>query len=148
MTARLPRPVSSSFAYLRVALSGLRSYRAPRFRIDADGTRFDEQLLLVFAANAQYCGNRMHVAPLARMDDGLLDVVMVRDPGLAALLPKLVKLYRGTLLDDPVVRHVRAARVRVEAEPAAEVQADGQLSGGTPVEFSVLPRALRVVVRP
>ena len=148
MTARVPRPVPSALTYLRVAISGLLSYRAPRFRIDADGTTFDDRLLLVFAANAQYCGNRMHVAPVARMDDGLLDVVMVRELGLLAVLPKLVKLYRGTILGDPAVRHLRAARVRVEADPPALIQADGQMAGRTPVEFSLLRQALSVVVPP
>jgi diacylglycerol kinase (ATP) len=148
MTARVPRPVPSALTYLRVAVIGLLSYRAPRFRVDADGTTVEDRMLLVFAANAQYCGNRMHVAPVARMDDGLLDVVMVRELGLLAVLPKLVKLYRGTILGDPAVRHVRAARVRVDAEPPAQIQTDGQMAGRTPVEFSVLRQALRVVVRP
>ncbi len=148
MTARLPRPIPSALTYLRVAISGLVSYRAPRFRVDADGTRFDGPMLLVFAANAQYCGNRMHVAPVARMDDGLLDVVMVQELGLLAVLPKLVKLYRGTILGDPAVRHVRAARVCIEADPQTGVQVDGQMAGSTPAEFSLLSQALRVVVRP
>jgi diacylglycerol kinase (ATP) len=148
MTARLPRPIPSALTYLRVAIGGLVSYRAPRFRVDADGTRADGPMLLVFAANARFCGNRMHVAPVARMDDGLLDVVMVQELGLLAVLPKLLKLYRGTILGDPAVRHVRAARVRIEADPQAGVQIDGQLAGSTPAEFSLLEKALRVVVGP
>ena len=65
--------------------------------------------------------------------------------GSLAVLPKLAKLYRGTILGDPAVRHLRAATVRVEAEPPAAIQADGQMVGGTPAEFSVLRRALEVV---
>jgi YegS/Rv2252/BmrU family lipid kinase len=148
MTSQLPRPIPSGLTYLRVALSELVAYRAPRFRVDADGTRVEGRMLLVFAANGQYCGNRMHVAPLARMDDGLIDVVMVRELGLLAVLPKLLKLYRGNILGDPVIRHFRAARVRIEADPPAGVQVDGQLAGSTPVEFSLLNRALRVIVPP
>ena len=148
MTARLPRPIPSALTYLRVALSGIVSYRAPCFRVDADGIHIDGPMLLVFVANGQYCGNRMHVAPVARMDDGLLDVVVVRELGLLAVLPKLLKLYRGTILGDPAVRHLRAARVHIEADPPAGVQVDGQLAGSTPAEFSLLNKALRVVVRP
>lgn len=148
MTSRLPRPIPSALTYLRAALSGLASYRAPVFAVDADGTAFDGRMLLVFAANGRYCGNRMHVAPVARMDDGLLDLVMVRDLGLLAVLPKLLKLYGGSILADPAVRHLRAARIRIDADPPAGVQVDGQLVGTTPVEFSLLPRALRVIVPP
>lgn len=148
MTARVPRPVPSALTYMRIAIGGLLTYRAPRFRVDADGAEFEERMMLVFAANAQDCGNRMRVAPMARTDDGLLEVVMVRELGFLAALPKFVKLYRGTLAGDPAVRHVQAARVRVEADPPAEVQVDGQMAGRTPAEFSLLPLALRVVVRP
>lgn len=148
VTARVPRPVPSAFTYLGIALRGLLSYRSPQFRIDADGTRFDQRMLLVFAANARYCGNRMHVAPDALLDDGMLDVVAIEEVGLLRALPKIVKLYRGRLYGDPVVRHLRCARVRIEADPPAEVQADGQMAGHTPAEFSLLRQALTVVVPP
>lgn len=148
VTARVPRPVPSALTYLGLALRGLLSYRAPRFSIAADGTSLDDRMLLVFAANAQYCGNRMHVAPTAVVDDGLLDVVAIREVGFLGALPKIAKLYRGTILGDPVVRHVRCASVRVTADPPAEIQADGQMSGHTPAGFSLLRQALTVIVGP
>jgi diacylglycerol kinase family enzyme len=114
--------------------------------IRADSERIEGRLLLAFVANAQYCGNRMHVAPTARMDDGLFDVLAVRELSLVAVLPKLLKLYGGRILGDPAVRHVRASRVRIETDPPAAIQADGQIVGRTPAEFGVLPRALRVSV--
>lgn len=146
VTERVPRPVPSAFTYLRGALSGLATYRSPEFRIRAGDTQIEGRLLLAFVANAQYCGNRMHVAPGARMDDGLLDVLAVRELSLLQVLPKLVKLYAGRILGDPAVRHFRAARVRIETNPPVVIQADGQIVGRTPAEFSLLPRALRVVV--
>ena len=146
VSARVPRPVPSAFTYLRIALSGLATYESPEFVITADGARIAGRLLLAFVANAQYCGNRMHVAPTARQDDGLLDIVAVREVSLLQALPKLAKLYGGRLLGDPVVRHLRAARVRIETTPVAVIQADGQIVGQTPAEFSLLRQALRVVV--
>jgi len=148
MTERVPRPVPSAFTYLRGAVAGLARYRAPFFRIVADGERIEGRLLLAFVANAQYCGNRMHVVPTARMDDGLLDVLAVEELSLLQVLPKLVKLYSGRILGDPLVRHLCAARVRIETDPPAAVQADGQIVGRTPAEFTLLPQALRVVVGP
>lgn len=146
VTERVPRPVPSAFTYLGIALRGLAEYRAPHFRVDADGTSIDGRLLLAFVANAQYCGNRMHVAPTARTDDGLLDVLAVRELSLLQVLPKLAKLYGGRILGDPAVRHLRAARVRIDAAPPAVIQADGQIVGHTPAEFGLLPQALRVLV--
>lgn len=144
--AGLPRPIPSAWAYLRGALAGLASYRSPRFTIDADGERTEGRMLLALVANARYCGHRMHVAPEARSDDGLLDLVTVEDLSLLRVLPKLPKLYNGRILGDPAVRHRLVRRVRIEADPPASLQADGQLLGRTPATVSLQAQALRVVV--
>jgi YegS/Rv2252/BmrU family lipid kinase len=144
----VPRPVPSAFTYLRIALGELVRWRSPRFRIDADGEVLDETLLLAFVANARYCGNRMLVAPRARLDDGRFDVIAIREVGLIRALPKLVKLYRGTLSGDPLVWERRAATVEVSSDPPTHVQADGQMAGLTPARFTLRPRALGVLVPP
>ena len=146
VTEHVPRPVPSAFTYLGIALRGLLSYQSPEFRVTAGDARFDGRMLLAFVANAQFCGNRMHVAPAARMDDGLLDVLAVNDLSLLQALPKLGKLYTGRILGDRAVHHARAARVRIETRPVTTIQADGQIVGRTPAEFSLLQRALRVIV--
>jgi len=146
VTEHVPRPATSAFAYLGVALKGLARYRSPEFRIrTGEGAVLEGRMLLAFVANAQYCGNRMHVAPCASTDDGRFDVVAVRELSLLQVLPKLAKLYGGRILADPAVRHVQSSTVRVETDPPVSVQADGQTVGSTPAEFSLRPRALRVV---
>lgn len=146
VTQRVPRPVPSASTYLGIALRSLAEYRAPRFTITLDrGPPLAGPMLLAFVANARYCGNRMHVAPTALMDDGLLDVVAVRELSLLQVLPKLVKLYGGSILRDRAVTHRRAPRVRIDTTPPSAIQADGQIVGETPAEFSLLARALRVV---
>jgi YegS/Rv2252/BmrU family lipid kinase len=143
---RLPRQLQSTLAYLRGALGGLWSYRAPRFRIRLNGELIDRRLLVAFVANAQACGNSMQVAPVARVDDGLLDLVTIDDVGFLRAVLKIAKLYRGTILSDPIVRHVRTETLRIEAEPPAEVEAEGQIAGQLPAVFTVLSGGLRVIV--
>ncbi|HET9694820.1 MAG TPA: diacylglycerol kinase family protein [Steroidobacteraceae bacterium] len=147
--ARVPAPTPSTFAYLAGALRELRGYRSPRFRISLDGGATREgRFLLAFVANGQYCGHRMHVAPPALLDDGRLDVVTIDEVGLARALPKLLKLYFGNVLRDPLVRHATAERVRIESDPVTAVEADGQLVGTTPADFRVERGALRVLRGP
>jgi diacylglycerol kinase family enzyme len=146
VSERVPRPVPSAFTYLRVALNGLATYRSPDFRITAGNETIAGRLLLAFVANARFCGNGMHVAPTASMDDGRLDVLAVNELSLLQVLPKLVKLYRGRILGDRAVRHLRASTVRIGTSPSVAVQADGQIVGRTPAEFGVQRQALRVIV--
>lgn len=152
---RLPRRIRSRLAYLAGAMRALRDYRAPLFEIDArplghGGATPDATLrgrfLLTFVANGRYCGHRMDIAPDAIRDDGLFEIVAIDAVGLGTVFRKLVKLYRGTLLADPIVHHARGASVRITCSPAVPVEADGQFVGVTPAEFTVLPGALRVLV--
>jgi lipid kinase, YegS/Rv2252/BmrU family len=142
----MPARVPSRLAYLRHALRGLAAYRSPTFTLEFDDVPCpSDRYLLAFVALGEYCGHRMHVAPGARLDDGLFDVVTIAEVGLVRALPKLARLYRGTILEDALVRHRRAASVRIVADPSTPVEADGQLVGGTPVTFSIEPCALRVM---
>jgi YegS/Rv2252/BmrU family lipid kinase len=132
--------------YLVGLLRGFMTYRAPRMKVASDAHTREEPLFLAFAALGRYCGGGMHVAPGASPDDGLFDVVTVGAVGKGELMVNLRRLFDGTLPEYHKVSVTRAARVRVESEPPARVEADGELLGSTPVTFSVLPRAVRVIV--
>lgn len=147
---RMPARTPSKFAYLAGALRELARYRSPAFRLTADDERAAaaRRLLLAFVANGRYCGGRMHVAPMAQQDDGAFDLVTIDDVGLLRALPKLAKLYAGNLLRDPLVQHRLVTKVRIEAEPAAGIEADGQLVGRTPAVITVQGGALRTLRGP
>ena len=147
---RIPARISSRFAYLAGALRELARYRAATFRLttDDDPATTAGRLLLAFVANGRYCGGGMHIAPAARQDDGALDLVTIDDAGLLRVLPKLAKLYLGNLLGDPLVRHSRVTRVRIDADPVAGIEADGQFVGRTPAVFTLERGALRTLRGP
>jgi YegS/Rv2252/BmrU family lipid kinase len=132
--------------YLTGLLRGFLTYRAPRMRVSSDAFDMEEHMFLAFAALGRYCGGGMHVAPGARTDDGLFEVVTVREVGKLELMVNLRRLFDGTLPHYEKVSVARAAVLRVESSPPARVQADGELLGETPVTFSVLPGAVRVIV--
>jgi YegS/Rv2252/BmrU family lipid kinase len=132
--------------YLAGLLQGFLTFRAPRLRVTAGAFVRDEKMFLAFAAIGRYCGGGMQVAPEAIVDDGEFDVVTVGEVTKGELLVNLRRLFDGTLPEHPKVKTARATQVRVEAVPPAQVEADGELLGHTPVTFSVLPRAVRVVV--
>jgi diacylglycerol kinase (ATP) len=147
---RIPTRTPSKFAYLAGALRELTRYRSPAFTltVDDDPDTAARRLLLAFIANGRYCGGRMHIAPTARQDDGAFDLVTIADVGLLRALPKLAKLYLGGLLRDPLVTHRLVQRVRIDAQPAAGIEADGQLIGRTPAVISVQRGALRTLRGP
>ena len=123
---RLPAQVPSPFAYLRGALAELKRYRPPRFRITTDEGSLDERLLLAFVANGRYAGNRMFIAPQARLDDGQLDVIAIRNVGL---------LNGAAEAAETLSRHAAGRSRRVAGPQRAHPDRDGRRSrraGGRP----------------
>jgi diacylglycerol kinase (ATP) len=88
----------------------------------------------------------MKVAPKARMDDGLLDVCVIRKLPKAKLLTVFPCVYFGRHLAIREVEYFSAAQVRVETDRVLDVYADGEYVCRTPVEVGVAENALRVIV--
>ncbi len=108
-------------------------------------TRSDQPTLLAAFANTPVYGGGMKIAPLAKMDDGLLDICVVGalDPfKLFCLFPTI---YSGHHLKIREVDYFHAPRVRVETEHPLDVYADGEFVRQTPVEIAIQPAALKVV---
>ena len=73
-----------------------------RYRID-DGPQKEIRTRLALLANGRYFGGGMHAAPEAELDDGLLDLLMLKEISLVKFLWHLPKIYMGTHLKLPVV---------------------------------------------
>jgi len=144
-----PKALGGRISFLIGTLRGLVRYTPAPVRLRLDGDLlFEGPLVLAAIANGGWFGGGMHVAPGARADDGLFDVVVVPDFGKARLLRDLPRIYAGT---HPDVEGVVSARGRVlEAESLASAEAvrleiDGEPLGRLSARFEVLPGALRML---
>jgi YegS/Rv2252/BmrU family lipid kinase len=98
-------------------------------------------------ANARYFGGGMKIAPAAKINDGLLDVINIGDINTAKIILNAYTLYRGTHLDLPEVKDTLAKRI--EARPLnkdqeVHIEIDGELPGKLPAVYEVVPGAIRV----
>jgi diacylglycerol kinase (ATP) len=146
-------PIASLRGKASFAISTLQEvvgleYFTIRVRIDDD----DECSLNTVnfcVANARYFGGGMMVAPDARLDDGLFDVVNIGDLGTLKILLNAHTLYRGTHTRLSAVKTRRAKRIEIRAaEPGQEIrlETDGELPGKLPAVYDILPKALKVRV--
>jgi YegS/Rv2252/BmrU family lipid kinase len=112
-----------------------------------DGDEHSLQTIAFCVANSRYFGGGMMIAPDARLNDGLLDIVNIGDIGTARLLLNAHTLYRGTLGDVAEVKVARARKIEISsADTSREVhiETDGELPGRLPAVYEVVPNALRV----
>jgi YegS/Rv2252/BmrU family lipid kinase len=134
---------------LRGTLRFVRSLGNPRLVIVADGQRFDVRAPMVTVSNAPFVGAAYALAPEARVDDGLLDVVIFRGVSVARVLMHMAFVAGGRRLPQPQgVQLVRAQSVTVATlrRKPLPVHADGSAVGITTAQFDVVPAALRVLV--
>jgi len=130
-----------------VALAGWRE-RHVRILID-DREVIEGRMNLAAVANALYAGGGMMLSPHAKINDGKLDVVTASGLNRAEIVRELVRIHKGGHVANPKVRIVQGEGVSIETfspEDAMPIEADGNVRGLTPVEFRVMPGALRFVV--
>jgi diacylglycerol kinase family enzyme len=88
----------------------------------------------------------MRLAPDARQDDGLFEVVTIGDVTKIDFLTTAPKLYSGRYLSHPKVEPLRSATVAIESAEPLPLEVDGEPIGTTPARFEIVPRAIRVRV--
>lgn len=102
--------------------------------------------LLAAFANASTYGGGMKIAPLAQLDDGKLDVCIVRGMDPLKLFCLFPTVYFGRHLGFREVEYCQTERAAIETEHPRDVYADGEYVCRTPVEFGVARNALQVIV--
>ena len=144
---RTTKRLGGTASFLIGTMKALARYRNAHVTLRVDGeVVHDAPLVLAAAANGRYFGGGMHIAPEARLDDGLLDIVLVPDVPKRTLLAKLPLLYAGKHLHDPVGRFLRGRVIVAEAAPGSVLlDIDGEALGSLPARIEVMPGALGVI---
>jgi YegS/Rv2252/BmrU family lipid kinase len=137
---------SGKISYLSALATSLASYRNIPVAITCNGRSVETRAVFVTVANARFFGGGFNITPMASLTDGLLDVAIVGDLSIAELLANIPSVYRGTHTNHPKFTHMTATSVRVESSIPALVQADGELMGRAPAEFTVHPSSMAVIV--
>ncbi len=132
-------------AYRKAVFSTLEKFSAFEADVSIDGGVFEHvRTTIIEIANGQYIGGGMRVAPGARPDDGLFNVVIVSKVPRWTV-PFLLPLFiMGAHVHLPVARVVSAKRLVMRA-PGMVVEVDGQLEQMDQAEFEIMPGALKVM---
>jgi YegS/Rv2252/BmrU family lipid kinase len=134
-------------AYTRTALSAFFSRTTERCHISVGSHRESVDSLLIAVANSDQYGNNAKIAPHARVDDGVLDLVAIRPVGLLSACLLGFRLFTGSVDRSRKVRRLAGARFVIERPSAGIIHTDGETHmAGQSVEVIVRPRSLRLIV--
>jgi|SRR6185312_6145385 len=143
--SRFPR---SKALNMYASLRGLLSYTPRAIRLSWEGGAFEGEVMFAAITNTRGYGGGFMVSPDARIDDGRLDVCIVRRSARARLLLNFPRILKGTHAALPEVTLTTSPWVRIESptDPCG-VSLDGELPvQATPMEIACEARALQVLV--
>jgi YegS/Rv2252/BmrU family lipid kinase len=109
-----------------------------------DGRVLSAEAMLVAIGLGRYFGGGLMITPGASPQAGHFQVVLAHKLSRLELLGLLPGLYFGRHLNHPRVSAAYAGRITINADPPAEVEAEGELEGLTPLEVTIIPQALRI----
>jgi diacylglycerol kinase (ATP) len=133
-------------SYLAGALATLVTYRNKEVLLKLDGEESLRKVCTVVMNNGRYGGGGMYTAPMAELDDGLFDIMIVGDISKPDFLASLPRLYKGTHITHRKVTMKRAKEIEITSKKNMALQADGELLGELPARVQVMPAALKIIM--
>jgi YegS/Rv2252/BmrU family lipid kinase len=142
------RRMPSAVQYPLAAIRALASYTPVDLRVVVDGQEHVQRAFNVVVANSGYYGSGMHIAPMADVHDGRLDVVVLPGGSRLSMIRRLPRVYDGSHVELDGVTVMHGARVEVSVPDGADVvgYGDGERIAPLPLTATVRPGALTVLL--
>lgn len=133
--------------YVREGLRAFAEYHAQEYEVTCAGETRREKAFVIAIANASQYGNNARIAPLASLQDGLLDVVIVHDISVLSAPLLLARLFQGTLHQAGTVRMIQCTDVHIRRPGAGSAHLDGEpFALPEEIHARIVPRSLRLLV--
>jgi len=133
--------------YSWIVTKHLWTYKEWEWELEVDGRQFSKKAFILTIANAQQFGYNFRIAPVADLQDGLFDIVIIKK------FPKLIggliamKAFNGTLLKSRFVEHYKGKSISIRHKGLTLMQADGDVhSCKEEIRVRILPQALSVLI--
>lgn len=148
LTNTIPKVLGGFLTFLLSSLAALLSFKRMKLEIRVDGKFVDRGLMtIVGALNGQYFGGGMHAAPMAVVDDGVMEFMYVKDTNFFKFLAKvLARVYQGEHLAYHKVHVNRGKEMVIKGHKAFLVDVDGEVEKAKKIRVEVLPRAIGILV--
>ncbi|MHA6482751.1 diacylglycerol kinase [Paenibacillus sp. strain BS8-2] len=132
-------------AYYMKGLEKMTRLRPTELKFEAAGVGdFHDEFMMFLICNSNSVGGFERLAPESKLDDGLLDVLLIKRMNLAEFIRLVTLALRGEHLNDSHVIHFRTNELKVTTPDYVQINLDGEYGGVLPCNFSVLPSHLHI----
>jgi YegS/Rv2252/BmrU family lipid kinase len=133
--------------YIREGIRAFIDFAAEEYEVTANGTTLRKRAFIIAVANSGQYGNNARVAPLASLQDGLLDLVILDDTRLIDVPFLVARLFSGTFHRGRGVTSLQSAEVTIKRAAPGPAHLDGEpVTLPAELHVRVVPRSLRLLV--
>jgi len=134
-----------TLGYIVCVLKALKNFRPFEIEITIDDHCLRERVMMVTVANAPFYGGGMKIAPDASMNDGILDICVVKEISKLELLQQFPKVFNGTHIFHPRIMMTTGKRIKLVSDENREIFADGEYVGHLPAECTIGNQKIQVM---
>ncbi|HEX2987429.1 MAG TPA: diacylglycerol kinase family protein [Chloroflexota bacterium] len=149
VTRQLDRRLKKRYGILAYWIVGVRlafKWRGVPVTLEFDGQRRRGRALMMVVSNCRLYGGTARIAYRALIDDGLLDVTLLRGSSFLDSVAHLFRVMLGGRVPNPEMEYYRVQRIGIGSSHRLAVQIDGDPAGETPMTFTIAPGALKVLI--
>ena len=133
--------------YLNTITTEIRKYKAQKFKIQLDDETLEDKFNIVAVANAAMYGYNFNIAPLAKLNDGLLDIVIMKDAPLIKTLASSWRMLNSTIDKSPLVQVKKSKEAIISLDRPYYYHIDGEsMAFEGPLHFKVVPNSLTIML--
>jgi YegS/Rv2252/BmrU family lipid kinase len=136
---------SQKIAYTATTLSSLMSYKASIITLEVDDLHEKTEAFSIALGNGKYNGGGMKQLPNSVNDDGLLDMTIIKKMSPLSMFWNFPKIMNGSFINLKTVETYRGKTIKIKSTPDIWLEADGEVLGNGPFEFSVIKQGVSVV---
>lgn len=143
----IPKRLGGFLTFLLSSLAGLLTYKSTDLKIYVNNELRDKgKIMIIGATNGKYFGGGMNIAPMARLDDGFLEVLYVRDTNLIKfIINVLLPVYDAKHLAYEKLYYFKTNRLKIVSKKVFLADIDGEEEKAKEVEIAIIPQAINVV---
>lgn len=137
----------SNFTYFSTIVKSFLLFKRIPVELKSDGFNFKGRVLLLVLNNGKYFGSGLCIAPDARLDDGLVNVVIARKINISQFLRYVPQLRYAKKLKHREVIYHQLSKCTIECQTdCCPIEMDGEVIGRTPIQIEVIPRAIKLLM--
>jgi YegS/Rv2252/BmrU family lipid kinase len=134
------------WAYIKSSFGEIMGYKSEAYHLVIDGVPYDRDAFMLSIANSSQYGNNAHVSPHASVQDGLLDVCIIKHFPLYKFIGLGLRMFNGTADKSKYVEIIRGRHIIIERTEDGPVHLDGEPQiMGQDINIMVMPGALRII---